>query len=78
MTVTMHCPKSKCSGAIDLVVCLYTCPKGTVAKCAEYNRKYDEILVTDIPEKYIEKYGEPTKLVPLARRKRRKRVKKET
>lgn len=69
----MHCPKSKAKGTCSILVCLYKCPKGAVAKCTEYAKKWDAIKEFKVEDKYKELYGEETRIVPLAFRKRRKR-----
>jgi len=72
MKLEMFCPKRKCGGSIDVVVCLYTCPIGTRIKCNEYTRKWDKIKDIQMDQFYLDKYGEPKMLVPLTLRKRRK------
>lgn len=73
MCLAMRCPKLKCGGSKDVVVCLFICKIGTKAKCPEYARRYQEILKLDIEPKYRERYGEPVITLPLSLRKRRKR-----
>ena len=69
----LYCPKLKGGGTRDVLACLYHCPKATRGKCKEYMNKWDAVQVYQVDQKYIDKYGEPKKIVPVALRRRRAR-----
>jgi len=73
MHLTMSCPKLKCGGSRDVTYCLYVCKVGTKVKCPDYTRKYEVIKGIQLEEKYIVKYGEPDRPVPLVMRRRRRK-----
>lgn len=71
----MRCPQLKCGGSKDATVCIYLCKVGTKSKCPEYGKHYDDLLKFQPGEKVVAKYGAPELVLPLSRRKkRRKRV----
>lgn len=75
----LYCPRLKSKGTVDILVCLYKCPKSRIVICKEYLSAYPSLLNFEIEERYIEKYGTVIIPIPLALRKRRKRnVKTET
>lgn len=69
----IYCPASKCHGSVDALVCIYRCRVGTKIKCAAYASNYEQIRDLEIEEKYLEKYGEAVRPLPLSMRKRRKK-----
>lgn len=73
--ITLYCPLLKGGGTRDLISCLYRCKKNTIIKCPAYTSIFPELTNFEIPDLYLEKYGEITIPIPLAFRKRRKRRK---
>lgn len=71
--IKLFCPFLKGGGTLSILSCLLKCPKARLLKCKMYEKVYPELLTFVIPEKYVEKYGEITKPVPMGMRKRRKR-----
>jgi hypothetical protein len=69
----LYCPQLKCGGTRDILTCLYKCKRNTLANCKEYTRVFPELLNVEIPDQYLEKYGHPNIVTPMALRKRRKR-----
>lgn len=69
--MNLYCPLIHSQRGIEY--CLYRCPACKKAKCAEYLKYYGAISIFEVDQKYVDKYGEPPLVVPLALRKRRKR-----
>lgn len=69
--MNLYCPLIHSQRGVEY--CLYRCPACKKAKCAEYLKYYNAILIFEVDQKYIDKYGTPTIVVPMALRKRRKR-----
>lgn len=74
MSLIVHCPKLKCGGTKDILACIYACAKATVIKCPVYAKAYPALLNIVIPQKYLDRYGEVTLLVPVSLRIRRRRT----
>ena len=70
--IHLYCPYKK-NGTVDILICIYKCPKSKLLKCPEYAKIYPTLLSFTIEDKYLEKYGHPTLLVPNSLKKRRKR-----
>lgn len=67
----LYCPKKGShGGTCDVLICLFSCPTEIKVKCEEYGRYWPEIQALEVPEKYIEKYGQPDKAEPICFRKR--------
>lgn len=72
-SINLYCPQLKCKGTVNVLKCLFMCPKSRVLKCEAYTEVYPRLLNFEVEDKYIEKYGNVTIVVPVAFRKRRKR-----
>lgn len=74
MAIVMYCPKkSRSGGSCDVIVCLFSCSHSTKIKCEEYAKRWPEIEKFPIATKYIDKYGEPDRAVPILHRRRQPR-----
>lgn len=69
MSTPIYCPKRRL-GTVDLLVCIYTCPRADKIRCVEYTKRWPEVLAYVPDEKYVEKYGEPVREVPVSLRTR--------
>ena len=72
-SIDLYCPNLKCGGTVNILKCLYRCPKSRIIRCTAYTEVYPKLLTFDVDDKYVEKYGEVSIPVPLSLRKRRKR-----
>ncbi|BCS54097.1 hypothetical protein [Geobacter sp. SVR] len=72
-SLKVYCPLLKGGGSRHIVYCIYKCPKGRLIKCKEYTLLYPELVNYPIEQFYIDRYGDPNILVPVALRKRRRR-----
>lgn len=73
MKLLLYCPKLKSRGTVDILRCLFLCPKAEVVRCPEYTKTYPTLKSYVVPVQYAEKYGTPAFQIPIKYRKRRKR-----
>jgi uncharacterized protein YcgL (UPF0745 family) len=73
--MNLYCPLIHSQRGVEF--CLYRCPSCKKAKCTEYLKNYNAISILEVDQIYLDKYGEPPVVIPLALRKRRKRRSKE-
>lgn len=71
--IDLYCPQLKCGGTVNILKCIYRCPKARVLRCPAYVAVYPSLINFEIEDKYKDKYGEVNIPIPLVFRKRRKR-----